>query len=103
MVIALAGTCDRFISLRGVVFDEEQKPVPYATIVRYFTGEGARRGEVLVVMRVAGSEACHVAYVDALANPDAMVLAREAADARGRGAACPPKPVILGATGRSPL
>lgn len=80
-----------------------EKPVPYATIVRYFTGEGGRRGEVLVVMRVSGAEACHVAYVDALANADAMILAREAADIRGRANECPATPAILGATGKSPL
>jgi hypothetical protein len=95
------GTKRTTVEWRFIIRDE--KPVPYATIVRYFTREGKDKGEVLVVMRVAGGEACHVAYVDALANSDAMVLARQAADVRGRANACPPKPVVLGATGRSPL
>jgi hypothetical protein len=95
------GTKRTTVEWRFIIRDE--KPVPYATIIRYFTGEGSQRGEVLVVMRVAGGGACHVAYVDALANPDAMVLAREAADVQGRAENCPPKPAILGATGRSPL
>ncbi len=95
------GTKRTTVEWRFIIRDE--KPVPYATIVRYFTGEGAKRGEVLVVMRIAGSEACHVAYVDALANGDAMVLAREAADSHGRAKTCPPKPMVLGATGRSPF
>jgi hypothetical protein len=95
------GTKRTTVEWRFIIRDG--KPVPYATIIRYFTGEGSQRGEVLVIMRIAGGEACHVAYVDALANPDAMVLAREAADVQGRSKSCPAKPAILGATGRSPL
>lgn len=57
-----------------------------ATILRYNTdtgsGDAARKGQILVVSRVSAgfSEACHVAYIDALANPGANVLARYAAD-----------------------
>lgn len=78
-------------------------PVPYATIVRYFTqGEGGQ-GEVLVVMRVTERDACHVAYVDALANADAIVLARKLADTVARSEACPPSPSAQGARGSSPM
>jgi hypothetical protein len=78
-------------------------PVPYATIVRYFTEGPKGAGEVLVVTRVTDREACHVAYVDALANPDAIVLAREIADTIARQEQCPVEPVVRGAAGRSPM
>jgi hypothetical protein len=79
------------------------RPVPYATIVRYFTRSAAEAGEVLVVMRVTDREACHVAYVDALANADAIVLARRLADTVARSQECPPEPSVYGAGGRSPM
>lgn len=79
------------------------RTVPYATIVRYFTQSAMGAGEVLVVMRVADGEVCHVAYVDALANADAMVLARRLADTVARSKACPEEPSVQGARGRSPM
>lgn len=81
----------------------DAQPVPYATIVRYFTESPAGAGEVLVVTRVTDRETCHVAYVDALANLDAIVLARKLADTVARQEACPPEPAIQGAAGRSPM
>jgi hypothetical protein len=89
------------IEWRFVVRDEQ--PVPYATIVRYFTESPAGTGEVLVVMRVTDQEACQVAYVDALANLDAIVLARKLADTVARQGSCPPEPTVQGAAGRSPM
>lgn len=80
-----------------------ERPVPYATIVRYFTRSEAGAGQVLVVMRVTEREACHVAYVDALANADAIVLARELADTIARAQECPSEPSAKGARGRSPM
>jgi hypothetical protein len=82
----------------------EQKPVPYATIVRYFTQDGSGAGEVLVVTRVTEREACQVAYVDALANADAIVLARKIADTVARKLTeCPAEPAVHGLAGRSPM
>jgi hypothetical protein len=80
-----------------------QRTVPYATIVRYFTQNSAGAGEVLVVTRVTPEEACHVAYIDALANADAIVLARKVADTAARNAPCPEVPAVHGAAGRSPM
>ncbi len=77
--------------------------VPCATIVRYFTQSERGGGEVLVVMRVTDSEVCHVAYVDALANADAMVLARKLADTVARSKECPAEPAGAGRAGRSPM
>jgi hypothetical protein len=78
-------------------------PVPYATIVRYFTSNGTARGEVLVVTRVSEGEACHVAYIDALANADAIVIARHIADERARTFSCDQEPTVEGAIGKSPM
>ena len=89
------------VEWRFVVRDKQ--PVPYATIVRYFTRSAAGAGEVLVVMRVTDREVCHVAYVDALANVDAIVLARKLADTVARSEACPQEPSVQGAQGRSPM
>lgn len=82
----------------------EQRPVPYATIVRYFTQDASGAGEVLVVTRVTEREACQVAYIDALANADAIVLARKIADTVARKLAeCPAEPEVHGLAGRSPM
>ena len=55
---------------------------PFATILRYFTQESnGSQGQILVITRIgAPGGVCHVAYVNALANPDANNLARQAAD-----------------------
>ncbi len=79
------------------------KPVPYATIVRYLTEGPQGIGEVLVVMRVTEREACHVAYIDALANLNPLVLARGIADKVARSQPCPQQPSVQGAHGRSPM
>jgi hypothetical protein len=81
----------------------EKKTVPYATIVRYFTQDVRGRGEVVVVTRVADGESCQVARIDALANPEAMVIAREIADRKARTFDCRQEPAVIGATGKSPM
>ncbi|MDB5621643.1 MAG: hypothetical protein JWR39_206 [Devosia sp.] len=60
--------------------------LPIATIVRYHTANpetGVDSNEILVVSQIAQGNSCHIAYVDALANPDANELARAAADKAG--------------------
>jgi hypothetical protein len=84
---------------------------PHASILRYYT-EGAidnetgrlrERGEILVVTKIDGAKACHLAYVDAAANPDANRLAQEAADS-GDGFDCEKdEPKRVGKTGKSPM
>ena len=58
--------------------------VPVATILRWLleAGESGGEGQVLVVSKAGegNSPGCIAAYVDALANPDANELAREAAE-----------------------
>ncbi len=75
----------------------------YAAIVRYFTQTDDRKGQVLVVTRITDTEACHLAYVDALANAQPVALARSAADELARGFDCRSEPRVVGVTGKSPM
>ena len=79
------------------------RDVPHAAIVRYHTSNDAAKGDVLVVSKVDDKQACHLAYVDAIANADAMALARAFADGEARKRDCSGAPSALGLTGRSPM
>lgn len=78
---------------------------PFATIVRYryqADPDDTEEGQALVVSRFRKGESCHVAYIDALANPDANVMAREVADKFARGGECPEGAVpVLGRGGEA--
>jgi hypothetical protein len=80
-----------------------ERMLPYAIIVRFHTSSNGRNGDVLVVSKVSDTEACHVAYIDALANPDAIALARQIADRQAKSFDCRQEPQTEGATGRSPM
>jgi hypothetical protein len=80
-----------------------EKQIPYATIVRFHTSRGGRKGDVLVVSKVSSTESCHVAYIDALANQDAITLARFVADNQAKTFDCRNEPRPEGATGKSPM
>lgn len=71
---------------------------PFATILRFFTARetGEGEGQVLVVTKVKPGETCHVAYIDALANPDANDLARKTADEKAMAFDCDSEPEIVG-------
>jgi hypothetical protein len=77
--------------------------LPYATILRYFTKNDTGQGEVIVVSRVAGPQSCHVAYIDALATPDPIVLAHKIADETARTFDCRKQPMTAGRSGKSPM
>jgi len=79
------------------------KPIPFATILRLRTDVDGRRGDVLVVTKVAAGESCHVAYIDALANAEPVALARKTADELARTFDCRNEPQVIGKRGRSPL
>ena len=79
----------------------DAKPVPYAAIVKYYTRGDGGSGQVLVVFKVAGGLACHVAHIDAVATIDAIVLARQIADERAAGFDCKTAPVVYGGRGQS--
>ena len=67
----------------------------FAAILR-FTADAApnaanaatKPAQVLLVTRIAPGATCAIAYVDALANPDAMALAEAAADQHGFDFTC---------------
>ena len=81
----------------------------FATIMRWTTAipvddpkveNGTYRGQVWVVTRLGPGGVCHVGYVDARQNPDAIALARMIADQQARRFRCGrDKPVVLGAKG----
>ena len=71
---------------------------PFATILRFLTQResGEKEGQVLVVTKLMPGATCHVAYVDALANPDANELARRVADEKARDFDCEKEPEFVG-------
>lgn len=76
--------------------------VPFATILRWFPSldEGARTGSILIVTQLMpGGGTCQIARVDAQANANANVLARQAADTMAGGYDCSQPPQILGNPG----
>lgn len=75
---------------------KNDRPTPYAMIVRHHTRSNKGAGQTLVVTKINGSEACQVVHIDAVANPQAIVMARNFADGRARSGACPNEPTIEG-------
>jgi hypothetical protein len=74
---------------------------PFATILRwnFMTSPDDRRtsGRRLVVTKLGPGGVCHVGYVDARANPDAIELARKLADEKARTFRCGiDKPELVG-------
>jgi hypothetical protein len=74
---------------------------PFATILRFFTQreESEDESQILVVTKVQEGATCHVAYIDALANPDANELARQAADEKAPDFDCAGEPEFVGEFG----
>ncbi len=77
--------------------------IPYATIPRYYTKNDTGLGEVIVVTKVSPAQTCQMAYIDALATPDPIVLAHKIADETARSFDCRKEPATAGPTGKSPL
>jgi hypothetical protein len=69
--------------------------VPYATILRYFTGIDPDGGQMIVVAKVSRTENCHVAYIDALATSEPIALAHRIADERARNFECTSGPMHI--------
>jgi hypothetical protein len=80
---------------------------PYAAILRFHTdrgeGKASGKGQVLVVFRIDERETCQVGWIDALANPDGISIARRLADDVAPGFDCSKDPIVAGARGRSPM
>lgn len=74
---------------------------PFATVLRFFvqrtddSGAEIAEGQVLVVTRIEPGATCQTAWIDALANPNANELAREAAD-KAADFDCENDPEIVG-------
>jgi hypothetical protein len=81
----------------------------FAAIMRWTTAvpvddpkveNGTYRGQVWVVTRLGPGGVCHVGYVDARQNPNAIELARKIADQHARRFRCSKdKPIMLGDRG----
>src|ERR1700722_3154441 len=92
-----------------IVRERSRKSRAFATIMRWSTAvpvddpkveNGIYRGEVLVVTRLGAGGVCHVGYVDARQNANAVELAREIADRHARTFRCgKDKPIVLGDKG----
>jgi len=85
-------------------------PKPFAIIQRWHIADGSdpdKQGRpntkaMLVVTRLPRGPVCHVAYVDAIANPTANELARKGADDFARSFTCGKDEVkIIGTRGRA--
>lgn len=83
---------------------------PFAIIQRWHIADNADEDKdgrpiakpLLVVTRLPPGKVCHVAYIDAAANPDADEIARKAADEVARGFSCGKDDVkTIGANGRA--
>lgn len=83
---------------------------PFAIIQRWHIADGSdldKQGRpntkaMLVVTRLPPGPVCHIAYVDAVANPNANELARKAADELAHGFNCGKDEVkIVGTSGRA--
>ncbi|PAY04297.1 hypothetical protein CK489_34200 [Bradyrhizobium sp. UFLA03-84] len=83
---------------------------PFAIIQRWQIADNSEQDKrggpvsraMLAVTRLPPGDVCHVAYVDVAANPDANVLARQAADDFARDFKCGTDQVkTIGQSGRS--
>ncbi|MEP4768830.1 MAG: hypothetical protein ABJY83_13060 [Roseibium sp.] len=75
--------------------------VPFATILRWFPSlDDGSNGSVLIVTQLRpGGGTCQIARIDAQANRNANVMARQAADQMAGGFDCTGQPIILGNRG----
>lgn len=77
---------------------------PFAAIVPYLTDPpkpaaskgAAPQGRILVVTRIEMGKTCQIAWIDAVANPDAEELARKTADEKAPDFDCANDPEIVG-------
>jgi len=99
---AAGQTLPRFNTINETLEWRLRDGVPFATILRWFPSldDGASDGSVLVVTQLRpGGGTCQIAMVDAQANKDANVLARQAADSMAGTFDCANPPVVIGNPG----
>lgn len=85
------------------VHSQDGKAIPHATILRYYTRNDTGQGEVLVIMKVTERDTCQAALIDALAESEAVAMARQIADGAARTFDCKDEPVTHGKSGKSPF
>ena len=90
-------------ALEWRVTGDAKKPVPHATILRYFTRNDEGKGEVFVVMKVTPRETCQAAIIEAFSDPKAIDFAREVADDAARTFDCKSEPAEHRRGGKSPF
>ncbi len=63
---------------------------PFATILRYFIAidEQGSEEQILVVSKIGADNSCQIAHINASRNPNANVLARQAADRLAKNFVC---------------
>src|SRR5690606_25659122 len=78
---------------------KDDPDAPVATILRWYlqTGEGPHEPQVLVVTQLEPGAVCQIAWIDATANQNANVMAREAAEELAGDFDCGGMPRIIGA------
>jgi hypothetical protein len=82
--------------------EEGAEPKPAATILRFIlefldgSGETPRKHPILVVTQLKPGAVCHIAYVDARANPKANMDARAAAARLAGSFDCAAEPELVG-------
>lgn len=95
--IAMTQTVEFSESVNGVVEFRMKKGAkqPFAAIQRVYTklyqphnDDEIAEGQVLVVTKIEGDEACHMAYIDVGSQPNANELARKAADGMAESFKC---------------
>ena len=67
---------------------EGGKLKPFATILRFTWSVDGKTGSTLVVTKLGGDDACHIAYVEASGNLKANEESRAIADTDARGFIC---------------
>ncbi len=74
---------------------------PFATILRWFPdkGDGGKLGSILIVTQLVPGQTCQIARIDAQANKNANVLARQAADQLAGSYDCSQEPTVIGNPG----
>lgn len=99
---AASQTLPNFNTINDTLEWRLRSGVPFATILRWFPSldEAGKTGSVLIVTQLlSGGETCQIARVDARANREANVLARQAADQLAGNVQCKDGPKIIGKPG----
>lgn len=98
---AAVQTLPRFNTINETLEWRLRGGVPFATILRWFPSKAdGSQGSVLIVTQLLpGGGTCQIARIDAKANKNANVMARQAADTLAGQFNCSAPPTVLGNPG----